>query len=200
MKIGEAGEAFFVFEADGDVPDDLVTSPLLEATQPGQSNADAQRVGRFGAQEETKGADGLDKSAASQEPDFLDLNASPQDDTSKSDAVTQQSVASEPSLPIAESSPNISSSLLDRTAQLGKAVLDAAVETEKSQKDRLEDETLKHAFLETGKDAQVFIQDTASAVQNSISQAPVAKGDEALPDSDVDKGRPPDVQYTESKS
>ncbi|KAI9429802.1 lipin, N-terminal conserved region-domain-containing protein [Lactarius indigo] len=33
MKIGEAGEAFFVFETDGDVPDDLITSPLLEPTQ-----------------------------------------------------------------------------------------------------------------------------------------------------------------------
>jgi len=33
MKIGDAGEAFFVFEADQDVPEDLITSPLLEATQ-----------------------------------------------------------------------------------------------------------------------------------------------------------------------
>jgi phosphatidate phosphatase PAH1 len=34
MKIGEAGEAFFVFETDEeDVPEDLLTSPLLEATK-----------------------------------------------------------------------------------------------------------------------------------------------------------------------
>lgn len=33
MKIGEAGEAFFVLETDEDVPDDLLTSPLLEATK-----------------------------------------------------------------------------------------------------------------------------------------------------------------------
>lgn len=32
MKIGDAGEAFFLFEADQDVPEDLITSPLLEAT------------------------------------------------------------------------------------------------------------------------------------------------------------------------
>lgn len=28
MKVGETGEAFFVFETDGDVPEDLQTSPL----------------------------------------------------------------------------------------------------------------------------------------------------------------------------
>lgn len=33
MKIGEAGEAFFVLETDEDVPDELLTSPLLEATK-----------------------------------------------------------------------------------------------------------------------------------------------------------------------
>jgi phosphatidate phosphatase PAH1 len=29
MKIGDAGEAFFVFETDEDVPQDLLTSPIL---------------------------------------------------------------------------------------------------------------------------------------------------------------------------
>ena len=33
MKIGEAGEAFFVFETTEEVPEDLLTSPLLEATK-----------------------------------------------------------------------------------------------------------------------------------------------------------------------
>lgn len=28
MKVGETGEAFFVFETDADVPEDLQTSPL----------------------------------------------------------------------------------------------------------------------------------------------------------------------------
>ena len=32
MKIGEAGEAFFVFETDDEVPADLITSPLLQPT------------------------------------------------------------------------------------------------------------------------------------------------------------------------
>ncbi|KAF8318234.1 LNS2-domain-containing protein, partial [Clavulina sp. PMI_390] len=33
MKIGEAGEAFFVIETEDDVPPELLTSPLLEATK-----------------------------------------------------------------------------------------------------------------------------------------------------------------------
>ncbi|KAF9814396.1 hypothetical protein IEO21_05130 [Rhodonia placenta] len=77
MKIGEAGEAFFVFETDDDIPDDLVTSPLLAATQPGQSNADMQRAGRFGAKEDSADRqEGEGETATSQEPEFLDLNAS----------------------------------------------------------------------------------------------------------------------------
>lgn len=58
MKIGEAGEAFFVFETDEDVPADLITSPILEATNPSAPKAatsDAQldrkqHTGRFGVQ------------------------------------------------------------------------------------------------------------------------------------------------------
>ena len=74
MKIGEAGEAFFVFETEEDVPDSLVTSPLLEATQPGQTNADTQRAGRFGAKESPE-KQPEDAGADMQEPEFLDLNA-----------------------------------------------------------------------------------------------------------------------------
>ena len=58
MKIGEAGEAFFVFETDEDVPADLITSPILEATNPSApttATSDAQleqqqHTGRFGVQ------------------------------------------------------------------------------------------------------------------------------------------------------
>jgi len=58
MKIGEAGEAFFVFETDEDVPIDLMTSPILEATNPsspktatGDTQPEQQQLtGRFGAQ------------------------------------------------------------------------------------------------------------------------------------------------------
>ncbi|KAK7060343.1 lipin Ned1 [Paramarasmius palmivorus] len=71
MKIGEAGEAFFVFETEDDVPDELITSPLLKAKveEAPIDGSDAQ-VDRFGAK----------KDESSQlEPDFLDLDATEQD-------------------------------------------------------------------------------------------------------------------------
>lgn len=73
MKIGEAGEAFFVFETDIDVPDDLITSPLLEPTDlVSPDPVPLEDFGRFGARDR-RGSftdDGI-----SQEPDFLDLDA-----------------------------------------------------------------------------------------------------------------------------
>ena len=67
MKIGDAGEAFFVFETEEDVPDSLVTSPILEATKPGETNAHPSETGRFGAPASPPPKD--------QEPEFLDLDA-----------------------------------------------------------------------------------------------------------------------------
>ncbi len=73
MKIGEAGEAFFVFETDGDVPDDLITSPLLEPTQPVSLEPQPQEdIGRSGTRE-SEGD--LNDDVVGQEPDFLDLDA-----------------------------------------------------------------------------------------------------------------------------
>ena len=74
MKVGEAGEAFFVFESDSDVPDDLITSPLLEPTQPVSPDPPpAEDFGRFGTRNRSN--DFIDDGLG-QEPDFLDLNAS----------------------------------------------------------------------------------------------------------------------------
>ncbi|EEB94015.1 hypothetical protein MPER_07252 [Moniliophthora perniciosa FA553] len=64
MKIGEAGEAFFVFETDEDVPDELITSPLL--TPKMESDGTDAQVDRFGARKEED---------SQLEPDFLDLDA-----------------------------------------------------------------------------------------------------------------------------
>ena len=87
MKIGEAGEAFFVFETDGDVPDDLITSPLLEPTQPVSLESPPQEnIGRFGARE---GEGSLTN--VGQEPDFLDLDAPP---TSPSRTVSKSLISS----------------------------------------------------------------------------------------------------------
>jgi hypothetical protein len=73
MKVGEAGEAFFVFETDSDVPDDLITSPLLEPTQPVSPDPPpAGDFGRFGTR--NRSGDFIDDGLG-QEPDFLDLNA-----------------------------------------------------------------------------------------------------------------------------
>src|SRR5882757_5226099 len=75
MKIGEAGEAFFVFETAGDVPDELITSPLLEATRSPDIQGQDARTGRFEANER-KGQDAGGLGQLPQfEPDFLDLNA-----------------------------------------------------------------------------------------------------------------------------
>lgn len=81
MKIGEAGEAFFVFETDEDVPEELITSPILQPTQPGHVGAPDVQTDRFGPRpvegdEPGKDAgDLVDTTAGNQEPEFLDLNA-----------------------------------------------------------------------------------------------------------------------------
>ncbi|KAJ3868978.1 nuclear elongation and deformation protein 1 [Lentinula novae-zelandiae] len=74
MKIGEAGEAFFIFETEDDVPEDLITSPLLRPSSPANENTQASidvETTRFGikkAGDQTPDAD---------EPEPLDLNALP---------------------------------------------------------------------------------------------------------------------------
>lgn len=60
MKIGDAGEAFFIFETDEDVPDDLITSPLLQPTVVGQSGDNAESSAeRFSVAEGVHGVEGL---------------------------------------------------------------------------------------------------------------------------------------------
>ncbi|KAJ3836453.1 nuclear elongation and deformation protein 1 [Lentinula raphanica] len=74
MKIGEAGEAFFIFETDDDVPEDLITSPLLRPTTPVNEEPGAIADGestRFGTKQES--GETLD----TDEPEPLDLNALP---------------------------------------------------------------------------------------------------------------------------
>jgi phosphatidate phosphatase LPIN len=86
MKIGEAGEAFFVFETDDDVPEDLITSPILQPTRP-EEGTDIP-TDRFGARQDPDEPenrvhpdDATETPAPEQttveEPEFLDLNAEP---------------------------------------------------------------------------------------------------------------------------
>ncbi|KAJ6572586.1 Lipin/Ned1/Smp2-domain-containing protein [Mycena sp. CBHHK59/15] len=88
MKIGDAGEAFFVFETDDDVPEDLITSPLLQPTRPESPNEGADiQTDRFGARQDPDkprdlvgakdGGAGAADETRGHEPEFLDLNASP---------------------------------------------------------------------------------------------------------------------------
>lgn len=72
MKIGEAGEAFFIFETDDDVPSDLITSPLLEPTQSPQPSQPADDVHEM--DDTSAGTSHQGRS----EPEFLDLDAVPQ--------------------------------------------------------------------------------------------------------------------------
>jgi len=82
MKIGEAGEAFFVFETEEDVPADLITSPVLHATvpPPNKTEEEPPEAGRIVREKEkhnvvNEGAQSL----AEREPTFLDLNDGLQD-------------------------------------------------------------------------------------------------------------------------
>ncbi|KAF9528024.1 Lipin/Ned1/Smp2-domain-containing protein [Crepidotus variabilis] len=103
MKVGEAGEAFFVFETDDDVPADLITSPVLHATTDlpekdggkggEQSDEEEPAKGdRFGAKKSDQ--DKEEQAAKGSEPDFLDLN----EGSGSGDANSSTKVSSSPEL------------------------------------------------------------------------------------------------------
>ena len=100
MKIGDAGEAFFVFETDEDIPESIATSPLLEANQPGSTNKREQPTDRFGAKAEVDKSPSQDASASSQEPDFLDLNAEAKDQVPLPAGASPASDATLPDVPL----------------------------------------------------------------------------------------------------
>ncbi|KIJ06746.1 hypothetical protein PAXINDRAFT_103243, partial [Paxillus involutus ATCC 200175] len=70
MKIGDAGEAFFVFETDEDIPEDLVTSPILTATK----NTPQEDIPSVTL---NKSPEAPPVETKMPEPEFLDLNATP---------------------------------------------------------------------------------------------------------------------------
>jgi phosphatidate phosphatase LPIN len=72
MKIGDAGEAFFVFETEEDIPEDLVTSPILTAT-----NTTLQE--EIPPVALNKSPEAPPSTAKMPEPEFLDLNATSRD-------------------------------------------------------------------------------------------------------------------------
>ena len=118
MKIGEAGEAFFVFETEGEIPENLITSPILAPYSPPGSTTDLPNTatGRFGARE--------DGTMPEQEPEFLDLDAPSTSDAAEADALRG---ASGPEYIVEGTG---SDGLLSRTADAGKAVVHAIDEHE----------------------------------------------------------------------
>ncbi len=216
MKIGDAGEAFFVFETDEDVPEDLVTSPLLEATKPGESNAHVQPppTGRFGAKEDIGHQALTDPpSETSQEPDFLDLNAAASNEKEPSSPPT--SISPKPSGLSLSKPPHSSltseddeqdahpSSFLSQTAELGKAVLGAAREIGRTEKDKLKDKTVKDAVVELIDYETNFVKDSFRVAESAPASDSVPfgedKGDEVLPEVPEDGAQPPEVVYTHGK-
>lgn len=129
MKIGEAGEAFFIFETAGDVPDELITSPLLEAIRSpeiqGQDAQAAQLGPRDGEDQDVQNVEQLQQS----EPDFLDLDASPTHPPSGE--------AGQTSVPEAEGENEGDavgpSSLFDRAVTMGTSIGNAMLEKERDE-------------------------------------------------------------------
>ncbi|KAI0796995.1 Lipin/Ned1/Smp2-domain-containing protein [Abortiporus biennis] len=197
MKIGDAGEAFFVFETDENVPEDLVTSPLLEATQPGQSNAQGQPAptGRFGAKESDIEEE-IHLPESSQEPDFLDLDGTGQrtpDDLATIDEATK---LTSPDVQENGKANEKAPSFFERTKEIGQAVVNMVQEVEKSQTDKFKDKTIKEAANEIKGEEETYAKDSLDATKNAASSYLTfpEKGDEALPNNN--NVEPPEVLYT----
>lgn len=180
MKVGEAGEAFFIFETAGDVPDDLITSPLLSAIRSPDLEPQGQdpSVGRFGAkspaEEQTPSQTQINDVDGGNEPDFLDLDAiQPQPPSGSGLSLSKPADESESTHP---------SSLLTRTAGVGAAVLDSVIQTERGQRRRL-NEKVKAAY---------------NLSQNGETSAEVEEGDELMPNEGAEE--PSEPIYNGGKS
>lgn len=172
MKVGEAGEAFFIFETAGDIPDDLITSPLLTAVsspniEPQDQDGDSPG-GRFGAH--SPGAEDQTPSQAqfpdiqgAVEPDFLDLNAS--------ESQIVSGPASGLSLSKPEDEVNSESSLLERTAGVGAAVMHSVVDTERDNRRR--------------------VKEKAKRITKNVKMTSGNEGDEAFSESPTEEGPEP---------
>ncbi|PIL37372.1 hypothetical protein GSI_01065 [Ganoderma sinense ZZ0214-1] len=191
MKIGEAGEAFFVFETAEEIPDNLVTSPILEAVKPGESNAQTRETERFGA--------GPTSLSTTQEPEFLDLDAS-------TAAPHREGSASPPSsLPKPlQNEGSEGPGIISRTAQLGKAMMSVAREAQKAEADKLKDKTIMDALRNAGREYLESLEDKGTAAATALESGAGVdflssdqQGDEVLPKPSEDV-RGPDVKYTDS--
>ena len=69
MKLGEGGEAFFVFETTDDIPESLQTSPLVSPATSPKSNSSGER-----------------DASSLQEPDYLDLSTDKSNSPARNDS------------------------------------------------------------------------------------------------------------------
>ena len=163
MKIGEAGEAFFIFETAGDVPDELITSPLLEATRSPEIQGQHAQTRRPGVDEgKDQGAESLGQLPQS-EPDFLDLDAPSPPTSTQSDPQTEREDQMDAVSP---------SSLLDRATALGSSVGNTLLEKER-------DEYLK--AKERAKVAYRTTQNIARYGTTEPDDAPPSQQPESMP-------------------
>ena len=173
MKIGEAGEAFFVFETDDEIPDNLVTSPILEATKPGQSNAQTRETGRFGAGPASPTV--KDSAGSSQEPEFLDLDATG-DSPSGENAPSSSSGSGDPSR--SQDRTPTGPDIITKTAQLGKAMMGIAKETENAEEDKHRDRTVLENLQQAEKDNRQFLKQSAIAAKRRLASVDFPTMDE----------------------
>ncbi|KAG8826985.1 hypothetical protein FRB91_000151 [Serendipita sp. 411] len=191
MKIGEAGEAFFVFETEEDVPADLMTSPILQAISPAEASGPPQQGGRFGA----KGSDPSDITSESKEiinvneeqdeklanqdmipePDFLDLDAistsAPKDAEVPPLTKLPPSVSAEPTTALApDQAINPPYATKADPWNVAEAALQAVKEEEKERVGQLKDKLIA---------AQNLVRNSTSSSKSIPPESDI--GDEVLP-------------------
>jgi len=164
MKIGEAGEAFFIFETTGDVPDELITSPLLEATHSPEVHEQDAKTGPFEANgRKDPDIENLGQLAQS-EPDFLDLDApSPPPASSQTESTSVLQAERED-----EGDAVSPSSLLDRATAIGASIGNAILEKERDE--YLKAKERAKAFYRTAQD--VAHHTTTDSDDDSPSRQP----------------------------
>ncbi|KAG8852003.1 hypothetical protein FRB96_009019 [Tulasnella sp. 330] len=198
MKIGEAGEAFFVFETEEDVPQELMTSPLLGAQPDPEARRQHETAGRFGA----PGSDSESISDAGDlspdkmtEPTFLDLD-NPGEPTSSSPGLdtpptSPEDPTSGPSAGKFDMSSSDQPGLVSQTANATVSIISAAPDMASAAKNAVVNAP------SVALDQMKKMQDRVKSFEglSGATQDEMDPGDEVLKDFDRNAGQPPDVKY-----
>ncbi|KAH7105602.1 LNS2-domain-containing protein [Auriculariales sp. MPI-PUGE-AT-0066] len=134
MKIGEAGEAFWVFETDDDVPEELITSPALTHEEIVLAQVDAAR-----------------QHNKPDEPDYFDLDAQPNEEKSHQSLLGNISMAGVAEATMA--SPYSAADFLSHASDLTKGATENA-KAHLSLPPKLNAATAAEALELVGKDAR----------------------------------------------